>query len=53
MPSVDLGKANMLAERLHSCGCGTVLDREVAAAMVVHFRAFGFWPETSHSVLVE
>jgi len=24
--------------------CGCVLDRDVAAAKVVHFRAFGFWP---------
>lgn len=33
-----------LAEREHRCDCGCVLDRDVAAAMVVHFRAFGFWP---------
>ncbi len=30
-----------LAERTHSCDCGCTLDRDVAAAMVVHFRAFG------------
>ena len=30
--------------RMHRCDCGCVLDRDVAAAMVVHFRAFGFWP---------
>ena len=30
----------------HRCNCGCVLDRDVAAAMVVHFRAFGFWPGT-------
>lgn len=33
-----------LAEREHHCSCGCRLDRDVAAAMVVHFRAFGFWP---------
>lgn len=33
-----------LAERVHRCDCGCVLDRDVASAMVVHFRAFGFWP---------
>lgn len=33
-----------LAERTHRCECGCTLDRDVAAAMVVHFRAFGFWP---------
>lgn len=33
-----------LAEREHRCDCGCRLDRDVAAAMVVHFRAFGFWP---------
>jgi len=31
-----------LSERTHSCDCGCTLDRDVAAAMVVHFRAFGF-----------
>lgn len=35
-----------LAERMHRCECGCTLDRDVAAAMVVHFRAFGFWPGT-------
>jgi hypothetical protein len=25
-----------------------VLDRDVAAAMVVHYRAFNFWPGTGH-----
>ena len=33
-----------LAERVHRCDCGCVLDRDIASAMVVHFRAFGFWP---------
>lgn len=30
-----------LAERVHRCDCGCILDRDVAAAMVVHQRAFG------------
>lgn len=34
-----------LAERTHRCDCGCLLDRDVAAAMVVHQRAFGFRPE--------
>lgn len=29
-----------LAERIHRCDCGCVLDRDVASAMVVHHRAF-------------
>lgn len=33
-----------LAEREHRCDCGCSLDRDVAAAMVVHQRAFGFPP---------
>jgi IS605 OrfB family transposase len=36
-----------LDERRHRCNCGADLDRDVAAAMVVHHRAFGFWPGTS------
>ena len=36
--------AKTLAERVHRCDCGCTVDRDVAAAMVVHFRAFGFWP---------
>ncbi len=35
-----------LAEREHRCDCGCYLDRDVAAAMVVHQRAFGFCPGT-------
>jgi putative transposase len=30
-----------LAERMHRCCCGCTLDRDVAAAIVVHQRAFG------------
>ena len=33
-----------LAIREHRCDCGCCLDRDVAAAMVVHQRAFGFPP---------
>lgn len=33
-----------LAERVHRCDCGAVLDRDVAAAMVIHDRAFGTRP---------
>ena len=36
--------AKTLAERRHRCACGADLDRDVAAAMVVHYRAFGFRP---------
>lgn len=44
--------AKTLAERMHRCGCGCVLDRDVAAAMVVHFLAFGFsGPERRHGTL--
>jgi putative transposase len=43
-PGCGLVEAKTLAEREHRCECGLVLDRDVAAAMVVHFRAFGFWP---------
>lgn len=43
--------AKTLAERTHRCSCGCVLDRDVAAAMVVHFRAFGFPPGTGGGLL--
>src|SRR5215475_7059499 len=36
--------AKALDQRRHRCDCGADIDRDVAAAMVVHFRAFGFWP---------
>ena len=42
-----------LAERTHRCDCGCVLDRDVAAAMVVHYRAFGFWPGAGLRTLSE
>lgn len=43
-PECGTIKAKTLSKREHRCECGAVLDRDVAAAMVVHFRAFGFWP---------
>lgn len=42
-----------LRERMHRCDCGCTLDRDVAAAMVVYFRAFGFWPGSGHESLSE
>ncbi|HEY7084231.1 MAG TPA: zinc ribbon domain-containing protein [Hyphomicrobiaceae bacterium] len=43
-PECGIVAAKTLAEREHRCDCGCVLDRDFAAAKVVHFRAFGFWP---------
>jgi putative transposase len=40
-PACGTIKAKTLRTRTHACECGTVLDRDVAAAMVVHQRAFG------------
>ncbi|WP_230368512.1 transposase [Methylobacterium brachiatum] len=34
-------KVKTLRERLHRCTCGCTLDRDVAAAQIVHQRAFG------------
>jgi putative transposase len=34
--------AKALSDREHVCDCGCALDRDVAAAMVIHQRAFGF-----------
>lgn len=45
-PECGTIKPKRLSERRHRCDCGADLDRDVAAAMVVHFRAFGFWPGT-------
>lgn len=42
-----------LKERQHRCECGCVLDRDVAAAKVIHLRAFGFSPGTGHGQLSE
>jgi putative transposase len=40
-PECGLIEAKTLAERMHRCECGCVLDRDVAAAQIVHLRAFG------------
>lgn len=40
-PDCDTIKPKTLAERVHRCDCGCVLDRDVAAAKIVHIRAFG------------
>jgi putative transposase len=43
--------AKTLAERTHRCPCGCVLDRDVAAATIVHYRAFGFVPGAGSGLL--
>lgn len=43
-PECGATAAKTLAEREHRCDCGCSLDRDVAAAIVVHQRAFGFPP---------
>lgn len=43
-PACGTIKAKTLSVRTHACECGAVLDRDVAAAMVVHQRAFGLGP---------
>jgi putative transposase len=45
--------AKTLAERRHRCDFGADLDRDVAAAMVVHHRAFGFRPGAGRGTLSE
>lgn len=50
-PECGTIRAKTLAEREHRCDCGCRLDRDVAAAMVVHYRAFGFWPGTGREPL--
>lgn len=40
-PSCGTIKTKTLKTRTHACECGAVLDRDVAAAMIVHQRAFG------------
>lgn len=39
-PDCGTIKAKALSEREHRCECGCVLDRDVAAARIVHLRAF-------------
>lgn len=41
-PECGIIAAKTLATREHRCECGCSLDRDVAAAKIVHFRAFGF-----------
>jgi putative transposase len=43
-PECGLIRPKALSERVHRCECGCVLDRDVAAAKIVHVRAFGFGP---------
>jgi putative transposase len=52
-PECGIVAAKTLAERRHRCECGADMDRDVAAAMVVHFRAFGFWPGSGLGSLSE
>ncbi|MFC6048003.1 zinc ribbon domain-containing protein [Methylobacterium hispanicum] len=40
-PGCGTSKAKTLATRTHACACGVVLNRDVAATMIVHQRAFG------------
>ena len=41
-PECGVIAAKTLATREHRCECGCSLDRDVAAAKIVHLRAFGF-----------
>lgn len=52
-PECGTIKAKALAERIHRCDCGCVLDRDVAAAKIVHLRAFGFVPGTGTDQLTQ
>lgn len=52
-PECGIIAAKTLDERRHLCDCGADIDRDVAAAMVVHFRAFGFWPGSGLGSLSE
>lgn len=52
-PGCGSPAAKTLSVREHRCECGCSLDRDVAAAMVVHFRAFVFWPGTGRGQLSE
>jgi putative transposase len=40
-PECGTIKPKTLSERTHRCECGCVRNRDVAAAQIVHFRAFG------------
>jgi putative transposase len=43
-PGCGAINAKALSERVHGCDCGVTLDRDVAAAQIVLFRAFGIGP---------
>lgn len=50
-PECGIVAVKTLAEREHRCDCGCCLDRDVAAAMVVHQRAFGLAPGMGDGLL--
>mgnify|MGYP001570455539 CR=1 FL=1 len=52
-PECGTVAAKTLAEREHRCDCGCAIDRDVAAAMVVHQKAFGFSDGASDGSLIE
>jgi putative transposase len=52
-PECGIVAAKTLAERRHRCDCGADIDRDVAAARIVHFRAFGFRPGSGLGSLSE
>jgi putative transposase len=52
-PECGTIKPKALSEREHRCNCGCTLDRDVAAAMVVHQRAFGLSPGAGDGQLTE
>lgn len=52
-PECGIVAAKTLAIREHRCECGCSLDRDVAAAKIVHLRAFGFVPGTGIGQLTQ
>lgn len=52
-PECGVIAAKALAIREHRCECGCILDRDVAAAKIVHLRAFGFIPGTGIGQLTQ
>jgi putative transposase len=42
-----------LKDRWHSCVCGAAMDRDIASAKVVHYRAFGFKARSGQPKLFE
>lgn len=52
-PECGIIEPKTLATREHRCECGCSLDRDVAAAKIVHFRAFGFAPGTGDGQLTQ